>query len=86
MEVEIAAKLHASASAEPTAQESAGAKMHRQPTPKSMAAAEVGLADLPAQMVEAVTAAMDRAREADRAGDQSACEAALADAQRALRP
>ena len=45
-----------------------------------MAAAESGLGDLSAEQVEAVKAAMARAREADGAGDQSACEQALADA------
>jgi hypothetical protein len=36
--------------------------------------------------VQAVTAAMSRARAADGAGDQKACEQALADAQRSLGP
>jgi hypothetical protein len=78
--VEIDAMLKARAAAGPTAQESSAAMMHRQPTPRSIAAAESGLGDLSAEQVEAVKAAMARAREADGTGDQSTCERALADA------
>jgi hypothetical protein len=44
----------------------------------------VALADSPLQKLEAITAAMTRARAADDAGDRSVCEKALADARRAL--
>ena len=66
--------------------ESTAATMHRQPTPGSIAAAESKLGDVSSQKVEAVEAAMARAREADHAGDQSGCEQALVDVQRALGP
>ena len=66
--VEIDAMLKARAAAGPTAQESSAAMMHRQPTPRSMAAAESGLGDLSVKQVETVRAAMARAREADGAG------------------
>jgi hypothetical protein len=56
--------------------------LHRQPTPGSIAAAEVNLGDISPEKVQAVEALMARAREADRAGDQSACEQALAEVQR----
>ena len=83
---EINAKLGAKAAAGPSARESTSATTHRQPTPGSIAAAETRLGDVSSQKVEAVAAAMARAREAYYAGDQSACEKALADVQRALGP
>jgi len=86
VQAEIDAKLEARAAAGPTARESTAATLHRQPTPGSIAAAESRLGDVPPEKVGAVVAAMTRAREADRAGDQSACEQALADVQRALGP
>jgi hypothetical protein len=82
----IDAKLEATAAAKPSASETTAATMHRQPTPGSIAAAEARLGDLPPQRMEAVAAAMARAREADRAGDQSACDHALADVRRVLGP
>ena len=86
MLAEIDAKLEAKAAAGPSARESTAATMHRQPTPGSIAGAETKLGDVSSQKVEAVAAAMARAREAYHAGDQSACEQALADVQRALGP
>jgi len=83
---EINAKLEAKAGAGPSARESTAATTHRQPTPGSIAAAEVKLGDVSSQKAEAVAAAMTRAREADQAEDQSACEQALAEVQRALGP
>src|SRR5262249_1298053 len=70
----------------PSAGESTADTAHRQPTPGSIAEAEARLGEVPPQKLEAVTAAMARARAADGAGNQSACEQALADAQRALGP
>jgi hypothetical protein len=86
VQARIDAKLEAKAAAGPSARESTAATMHRQPTPGSIAAAEAKLGDVSPENVAAVGAAMARAREADRAGDSSACEQALADAQRALGP
>jgi hypothetical protein len=80
----IDAKLEAKAASGPAAQESAGALLHRQPTPGSIAAAEQRLGDLSAQTIAVVAQALVRARAADDAGDRSACEQALADAQRAI--
>ena len=86
VQAEIDARLETKAAAGPSARESTAATAHRQPTPGSIAAAEVRLGDVSPQKVEAVLAAMARAREADQAGHQSACEQALADVQRALGP
>ena len=86
MPARIDAKLDAKAGAGPGARETTAATMHRQPTPGSIAAAEERLGELSAQTAEAAARAMARARAADGAGDKSACERALADAQRAFGP
>ena len=82
----VVAEINAKAAAGPSARESTSATTHRQPTPGSIAAAETRLGDVSSQKVETVAAAMVRARKADDTGDQSACEQALADVQRALGP
>ena len=66
------------------APESTAAKMHRQPTPGSIAAAEVKLGLISQEQVNLVKAAMTRARDADGAGDRKACQQALADLRRLL--
>jgi hypothetical protein len=86
LEVAYDAKLKAAAASGPTGAESASATMHRQPTPNSIARAEVKLGDLSPEKAEAFAAAMKRAREADGAGDRSACMQALGEARRALGP
>jgi hypothetical protein len=86
MQARIDAKLEALAAAGPLARESTGALMHRQPTPGSIAAAESRLGETSTAMPDAVTTAMARAREADRAGDKAACEQALADVERTMGP
>jgi hypothetical protein len=80
------ARLDAVAGAGRAAPESAGALMHRQPTPGSIAAAEEKLGELSAERMQSVRAAMSRAREADAAGDKAACERALEEAQAAIGP
>lgn len=58
---------------EPTAPQSLGAQLHRQPTPNSVQSAE--------QKANADgEAALDRARKADDAGDAAGCTAALQEA------
>jgi hypothetical protein len=86
MQTEVDAKLEATAGAGQVARESPGALVHRQPTPGSIAVAESRLGEVSPGTVEAVAAALARAREADHAGDKSACEQALADVQRAIGP
>jgi len=86
MQVRIDAKLEAKAASGSTAKEGVPAGMGVQPTPRSIAAAEEKLGDIPPQTVEVVGQAMARARAADAAGDKSACEQALAGAQRAIGP
>jgi hypothetical protein len=80
----IDARLEAQAAAGRSARESTAATMHRQPTPDSIAAAEVNLGDISAEKIQAVETLMTRARDADRANDPRACEQALAEVQRVL--
>jgi hypothetical protein len=84
MQAQIDAKLNARAAAGPEAKESAAATKSRQPTPKSIAAAEVRLGDISEKTVQAVGEAMARARKADLSGDTAGCNGALAEARKAL--
>lgn len=86
MQARIDARLEARAAAGQQARESTEATMHRQPTPDSIAAAEERLGELSSTKIEAARQAMVLARAADSAGDKSACEQALADAQRTIGP
>ena len=84
VQARIDAKLEAQAAAGRSAREGAAATMHRQPTPGSIAAAEARLGDVSSEKVHAVEVLMTQAREAERMGDQSACEQALAKVQSLL--
>jgi len=79
MEARVEATLNAKAAAGSTAQESSEALLHRQPTPRSIAAAESRLGTVSPQKLDAITQGMARAREADSAGDLYACRRALSD-------
>jgi hypothetical protein len=68
MRARVDARLDAIAGAGRAAPESGGALVHRQPTPNSIAAAEEKLGELSPERMEAVRAAMARARAADAAG------------------
>jgi hypothetical protein len=81
---EIEAKQYANAAAGPSGPESTSATTHRQPTPESIGAAESRLGEVSPEKLQAVWAAVERASEADQAGDQIACGTALADARRAF--
>ena len=85
MQARIDAKLQAMAAAGPTGRQ-AGASTHVQPTPRSIAGAEVKLGEVSAETVAAVRQAMLRARAADSAGDKNACGQALAEVQRSIGP
>lgn len=86
VQAEYDARLHAAAASGPAAAQSTAATMHRQPTPNSVAGAEVKLGELSPAKADAFAAAMKKARDADAAGDQGACEQALGDARGALAP
>jgi hypothetical protein len=55
------------------AAESSDARLHRQPTPRSIAAAEERLGIVPAKSLEGVVEAMVRARAAAEVGDRGDC-------------
>jgi hypothetical protein len=79
-------KLNAAAARGRTAVETTGALLHHQPTPSSVAQAEAAVGDLSEAEAKAATEAMEEARKADVAGDKEACEKALDDFERILRP
>jgi|SRR6516162_4535960 len=78
------AMIEATAAAGSAGRESTAVTTHRQPTPGSIAAAEERLGQ--GARVERAVAAMAQVRAADQAGDDGACERALADVQRAIGP
>jgi len=82
MEDRINGWLDRLAAGEPTKRQTLGAQMHRQPTPRSIAEAE----GIPSATIAGVRDAMERAREADRAGDKAACDKALAEISPLLAP
>jgi len=84
MQAKLDAKLEAKAAVAPTAPESPKATAHHQPTPDSIAAAEAELGVLSPEQITTVTEALGRARQADRVGDQSACEQALSEVRRSI--
>ncbi len=84
LQARIDAKLEATAAAGPPASASAMAGMSVQPTPRSMAIVEERMGELSPEWVAAVKQDMARAREADGAGDKTACEQALGDVQQTL--
>jgi hypothetical protein len=81
---QIDAKADAVAGAGPAASESAAARLHRQPTPSSIAQAEGRLGEGTA--IERALAALERAREADRIGNKNSCQQALVTARSAISP
>ena len=82
MQVRLDAWLDAKAAAGPSAQQSVGAQLHRQPTPGSIENTERKLGDLSMNAVDMVKAIMVRARKADADGDAAGCQSALAELDR----
>jgi hypothetical protein len=81
------AALNAAAAASPGAQDqSIVAGRHVQPTPNSIAAAEAKVGAISPEAFQQARDAVARARAADAAGDNVACKAALAEAQRMIGP
>ena len=86
MRARIGDALDANAASGRQSREGVEATMHRQPTPRSMAAAEEALGDLSQQKVDQVREAMLRAIKADDSGDHVSCARALEEVDRALVP
>ena len=82
VQAQVDARINAVAGAGPSGAESTAARLHRQPTPGSIAAAEQKLGEGKAE--EAALEALARARTADAAGDKAGCDEALAVVKKAL--
>lgn len=79
---QVDARIDAVAGAGRVGAESNTARLHREPTPASIAAAEQKLGE--GKSEEAALAALGSARQADQAGDKAGCDAALAVVKKAL--
>jgi hypothetical protein len=84
VQAQVDARAAAIAGAGPVAREGTAALLHREPTPGSIARAEESLGE-GASITKALSA-LERAREADRGGNDENCEQALAEARRATGP
>jgi len=82
VQAQVDAEIDAIAGSGPSAAETRAARLHHQPTPASIAAAEQRLHE--SEGTRRALAALARARSADRAGRASACEEALAQARAAI--
>ena len=82
---QVDAKIYARIAAGRSAPENVIGLLHHQPTLSSIVAAEKALGQgwTP---VEVAVAALARAREADQAGDRSACDQTLAQVQHTIEP
>ena len=80
----IDARLEAEAAAGKTATESTAATAHHQPTPNSIAQAEIKLGDVSGKLIHEVAEDMARARRDDAAGDEKSCTEALGKVHKAL--
>jgi hypothetical protein len=82
LQTEVDAKIDAIAGSGPAAAETRAARLHHQPTPASIAAAEQRLHE--SEGTKRALAALARARKADTAGRAGACAKALAQARAAI--
>ena len=79
---QLDAKIEATAKVGKSGTESRAARLHHQPTPASIAAAESKLGEGAGQ--QTALAGLARAREADLANNAPACKRALAESQQAI--
>ena len=86
MQARLNARLESAAGAGLSAPQSSDALLHHQPTPGSIARAEIQLGELSPEKAKVIREAMARARAADQTGDEAACEQALAEVQRTIGP
>lgn len=86
MQARLNARLESAAGAGLSAPQSSDALLHHQPTPGSIARAEIQLGELSPEKAKVIREAMTRARAADQTGDEAACEQALAEVQRTIGP
>jgi len=86
VQARLNARLESAAGAGLSAPQSSDALLHHQPTPGSIARAEIQLGELSPEKAKVIREAMARARAADQTGDEAACEQALAEVQRTIGP
>ena len=84
MQARIDARVEAIAAAGPFVPPGVSAGMGVQPTPFGIATVEERMGEVSGNKVDAVRAAMARARAASVAGNYKACERALADVRRIM--
>ena len=84
VQAEVDARVAAVAAAGPVPRENTSAPLRREPTLGSNAPAEESLGERAA--VGRALSALERAREADRGGNEENCQQALAEARRAIGP
>jgi hypothetical protein len=82
LQAQLNAELDATASAGPMGPESVAAKLHHQPTPRSIGRAEERLGG--GSGLGEAAAALQNARDLDQAGDGQACHRVVVPARRAL--
>lgn len=83
MQARVDARLEAVAARGRVGIETVGARLHHQPTPESIARAERELNE--GQGATQATAALERARVADKNGDAAGCRKALAQVRRWMK-
>lgn len=86
VQAHLDARLAAAVAAAPPGRERAAALHHHQPTPRSIASVLVALGVLSPEKAKIIGNAMERARQADQAGDEAACEQALKEVERTIAP
>jgi hypothetical protein len=84
VQAQVDARAAAIAGAGPVARESTAAPLHQEPTPGSIARAEESLGE-GVSIIKALSE-LERAREADRGGNEGICEQAFAEARRSIGP
>ena len=82
VQAQVDARIETIARTDPGARETRAARLHHQPTPASIAAAERGLKG--DARVERAIAALKQARRAEARGDRTACQRALIEARAAM--
>ena len=85
LEVEVNAKLDAIAGHGKSGRQTTAAQMHRQPTPNTLANAEVEAGDISEADVIRVRQFIAQARQADGIDDLAACHKALAEARSVMK-
>jgi hypothetical protein len=85
VQARLDARLAAAEAGAPSAPESSAALRHQQPTPHSIADTLLALGKISPEKAKIIRERMAWARQADQAGNRTACQQALEDVERAIR-